>query len=131
MGKARTDRRGYTREQALIQENRMLKKQVASLRKQLARLDIDRLSIAREVIEEHYREEKTDEKREILDNLKRIWACRKCEDGHLEIFIFNRGLNTFYYRICSNSPICLNRTKSKQYTPNVKGIIRKDKNEQD
>ena len=71
MGKARTDRRGYTREQALIQENRMLKKQVASLRKQLARLDIDRLNIAREVIEEHYSEEKPDEKREILDNLKK------------------------------------------------------------
>lgn len=130
MGKARTDRNGYTREQRLIQENRMLKRQVSSLRKQIARIDLDRYDSVKEMIQEHYKEGKEEQGKEILENLKKSWACRECEDGYLEIFVFNRGSDTIYYRICSNAPGCINRTKAQTYTPTVKGIMRKDKNGQ-
>lgn len=129
MGKARTDRYGYTREQALIQENRTLKRQVSSLRKQIARIDLDRYDAVKEMIQENYKEGKEEEGREILENLKKSWGCRECEDGYLEIFVFNRGKDTIYYRICSNAPACMNRTKAKIYTPTVKGIMRKEKDE--
>ena len=129
MGKARTDRNGYTREQALVQENRLLKRQVSALRKQLARLDLDRYDVIKDMIQECYKEGKTEEGKEILESLKKTWACDKCADGYMEIFVFNRGPDTIYYRICSNTPNCSNRTKAKTYTPAVKGIMRKDKNE--
>lgn len=130
MGKARTDRHGYTREQRLIQENRVLKRQISSLRKQIARIDLDRYDSVKEMIQEHYTEDKEEQGREILENLKKSWACRECADGYLEIFVFNKGKSTIYYRICSNAPACMNRTKSQEYTPTVKGIMRKGKDEQ-
>jgi hypothetical protein len=130
MSRARVDKHGRTKEQALIQQNRILKRQVQSLRKQLARLDTDRIDIAREVIQEHYQNERAEEGREILENLKHIWKCNSCDEGFMEIFVFNRGADTIYYRICSQSPYCMNRTKSQIYDPkSVKGIMRKDKNE--
>lgn len=125
MGKARIDKYGRTREQKLVQENRTLKRLVNSLRKQLARLDVDRIDIAKEVIMEQYQQEKAQEGKEILENLKKVWACSECEDGHLEIFIYNKLGDTYYYRVCSNAPKCHNRTLPKLYTPNVKGIMRK------
>ena len=126
MGKARTDKHGNTKEQRLFNENERLKRQISSLRKQLARIDLDRYSTVRDMIEEHYQEDKLATGREILDNLKKQWACKECADGHLEIFIYNRSNATYYYRICSNAPDCSNRTLAQPYTAaNVKGIIRK------
>jgi hypothetical protein len=130
MGKARTDRHGRTREQRLQQENQALKKQVSALRKTIARLDLDRYSTVKDLIDEHYQQDKAEEGRQILENLKKNWGCHSCADGFLEIFIFERAGETHYYRICSNAPFCLNRTKSQVYTPQVSGIIRKDKGNQ-
>jgi hypothetical protein len=124
MGKARTDKHGYTREQRLHEENQQLKRQISSLRKQIARLDLDRFDVVKELIEEHYQEDKALEGKAILDKLKKSWACRECADGHLEIFVHNRGGEPWYYRVCSNAPECGNRTKSQPYTPQVKGILR-------
>lgn len=131
MGRARTDRNGHTKEQRLRQENEKLKRQISSLRKQIARLDLDRYSTIKDLIEENYQDDKAQEGKQILENLKQVWACRSCADGFLEIFVFNRANETHYYRICSNAPFCLNRTKSKPYSPQVSGIIRKDKGKQD
>lgn len=129
MGKARTDRNGYTREQRLIQENRMLKRQISSLRKQIARIDLDRYDSVKEMIQEHYKEGREEEGKEILENLRKSWTCHKCDEGYLEIFTYNVGEHTFYYRICSNAPHCRNRTKPQKYAPTVKGIMRKYKDE--
>jgi hypothetical protein len=129
MGKARTDKYGQTREQALIKENRVLKRQVQSLRKTLARIDLDRYDTVKEMIEQHYTDGREKQGKEILENLKKSWRCYKCDDGYLEIFVFNRGQDTIYYRICSNAPACMNRTKPQTYTPSVKGIMRKDQDE--
>lgn len=129
MGKARINKYGNTKEQELIHENQQLKRTISSLRKRLARIDLDRYDTIKEMIQEHYKEEKADQGKEILENLKKTWACKKCEEGYLEIFLYNRGDSTYYYRICSNAPDCLNRTKSQPYIEtNVKGIIRNNGN---
>ena len=127
MGKARTNSRGFTMEQRLKQENQQLKKEVASLRKQLAHLDLDRLGVVQEMIEENYQGAKAEEGQTILKSLKKSWACHECADGTMEIFTYNRGDKTFYYRICCNAPGCINRTLPQVYHPGIKGIMRKDK----
>ena len=127
MGKARIDKHGRTREQKLLQENQALKRQISSLRKVISRFDLDRYETIKDLISEHCQEDKAEEGKQILENLKKIWACKNCLDGYLEIFIYTRGGETHYYRICSNSPGCMNRTKSQPYTPQIPGIIRKDK----
>lgn len=126
MGKARTDKRGQTREQRLQRENEALKRQISSLRRSLARIDLDRYSTVKDIIEEHYKEEKAQEGQQILENIKKTWQCKDCMEGHLEIFIYSHSGKTFYYRICSNAPSCRNRTLSKPYDPlNVTGIVKK------
>lgn len=124
MGRARTDKHGYTKEQRLHEENQKLKRQISSLRKQIARLDLDRFDVIKDIIEEHYQEDRADEGKAILDNLKKSWECHVCDNGFLQIFVYNRGGETWYYRICSNAPTCLNRTKSQPYSQKVKGILR-------
>ncbi len=126
MGKSRNDRRGFTREQKLLHENQRLKKQLAQLRKQLARVDLDRYENIKEIIQKHYQDERAQEGQDILDRLKEEWKCRECQNGYLEIFTYNKMGNTWYYRVCSNSSNCKHRTKPQPYSPaNVKGILKK------
>ena len=113
----------FTREQKLINENRTLKRQVASLRKELARVDLDRYSNLKETIEKHYQEDRAQEGKDILERLKQEWRCHKSNcSGYLEITLFNKINEVYYYRRCTE---CLNRTKSQKYTPEVKGIVKK------
>ena len=124
MGKARRGDKEFSREKRLIHENRILKRQVSSLRKQLARLDLDRYSSAKEAIEQSYQEDRQQEGRDILDRLKQEWRCKEpgC-DGYLEIILYNKIDSTWYYRKCNGCP---HRTKSQKYNPSeVKGIIKK------
>lgn len=111
--------------QIVKRENDKLKRQISGLRKQIARLDLDRYDIIKDMIQEHYQDDRAEQGEQILDNLKKTWACNVCADGHLEIFIYNRAGETYYYRICSNAPDCSHRTKSQPYITSVKGIIRK------
>ena len=122
MGKSRTDRNGFTREQRLVKENQGLKRQLQALRKSLARLDLDRYSQVRDIIEEHYSKDRKDEGQEILDKMKEDWKCRECEAGYLEITLFSKINDTYYYRRCN---LCTHRTKSQKYTSQVSGIIKK------
>lgn len=124
MGKTKRSDKEFSREQKLIHENRVLKKHVAHLRKQLARLDLDRYSNLKESIEQHYQEDREQEGRDILDHLKQEWRCKEpgCE-GYLEIILYNKINATWYYRKCN---CCPHRTKSQKYHPDqVKGIIKK------
>lgn len=121
MGKSRRGNREFSKEQKLLHENKKLKRELSQLRKQIARLDLDRYDTVKEIIQQHYAQEREEEGKEILDNLKKEWACHQC-DGHLEIFLYTKINTTWYYRVCSNAPSCKNRTKSQRYTPDVKGI---------
>ena len=127
LGKSRTNRRGLTREQQLLKEIQSLKRQLSALRKELARVDLDRYDTVKEIIEEHYNDRKN-EGQEILDKMKDEWKCKEPEcGGFLEIFTYNKLNETWYYRTCSNNPKCKNRTKAKKYTQNVKGIVKTPK----
>lgn len=129
MGKSRRGGKEHTREQRLVHENKKLKRDIQRLSKELARLDLDRHETVREMIEEHNVQNPEQSGDEWLESLKKTWACKEC-DGYLQIFLFNKVGTLHYYRICSNAPVCKNRTLSQKYNPNqVKGIIKKDPNE--
>lgn len=121
MGKSRRGNREFNKEQKLAHENKRLKIELARVRKQLARLDLDRYENVKEMIEEHY-VDNAQEGQDILENLKKAWACKQCQSGYLEIFTYNKLDQTWYFRRCSNAPTCKHRTESKRYTPDVKGI---------
>ena len=128
MGKTRRGERELSKEQRLIKENQQLKRENSKLRKDLARIDLDRYNTVREMVQEYRDDKKLEKTSDLLDSLKKQWACRQCKDGHLEIFTYSKVGATWYYRICSNAPQCKNRTTSKKYDPAaVRGII---KNEQ-
>lgn len=124
MGKSRTNRKGLSREQRLLQENAKLKREVGRLRKELARVDLDRYDSVKEAIDEYSHKLIPDTGKDVLEKMKEAWSCRKCSGGYLEIFVFNKVGSTYYFRKCSS---CDNRTKSQRYTPEVKGIIKDTK----
>jgi hypothetical protein len=119
MGKARRGEREFGREKKLSHENKRLKKEIAQLRKLLARVDLDRYSQVKDMIEEHYQEDRLQEGQDILERLRQEWKCFKCNSGYLEIILYTRRDGTHYYRKCNN---CDNRTKGQRYTDDVKGI---------
>ena len=125
MGKTRRGAKEYSREQQLVNENKKLKRTISSLRKQLARIDLDRYSHVKDVIEEHYAQEsREDEAVQILEKLKKKWKCFQCVEGILEIITYTRTDKTFYFRQCD---CCEYRTAGKEYSPSVEGIIKKSK----
>lgn len=126
MSKSRRDNRGNTREQRLQIENDKLKRQLAQLRKQLARIDLDRHANLRDIVYKHYQQEEAErhaeKEREALEILMKEWQCNKCEVGHLEIVLLSKGDETHYFRKCNSCP---HRTKLQRYSKNVRGILKK------
>lgn len=123
MGKSRTDRCGFTREQKLAKENQELKRQVQTLRKRLARIELNKYENVKEAVEDHERNSGLPTTQDLLESLKREWQCKKDNcSGYLEVTLFNKIDTTYYYRACN---ACSNRTKSQKYDPAlVKGIIK-------
>ena len=103
--------------QKLKFENQKLKKQISQLRKQLSRIDIDRYSHLRDIIEAQDNEDHDLEAE--LYMLKKEWECHKCKNDHLRVVIVPRADGVFYLRRC---PSCNNKTKLKRYTDSVAGI---------
>lgn len=124
MGKSKRADREFGREKRLSHENAKLKKEIGRLRKILARVDLDKYGQLKETIDRHCSEESQESGRNLLERLKEEWRCTGtpgCE-GYLEIFIFNKIDNSWYYRKCNS---CLHRTKSQKYDPDkVKGIVK-------
>ena len=137
MGKANRGVKEFSKEQELKHENRELRKendrlgrenrqlrrQYAGSRKQYAKMDLDRHSYVRDIIEEHLSEEKEDivTTQDMLESMKNEWKCEKCNVGYLEILVYSKLGNPHYFRQCSN---CVHRTKSQEYHDNVKGIVK-------
>ena len=116
----------FTREQRLINENKNLKKELAHLRKQIARLDVDRYDTVKQMCSDYKESERFEENAGKLtttsERLEKEWACHKPKcSGHLQITLFNKISETWYFRSCTN---CNNRTKSKRYGEEVRGIIK-------
>ncbi len=117
----------FTREQRLIKENRQLKRELAHLRKQITRIDVDRFETIKEMVTDYQEAERLQENlgnpNSNIEALKKQWECRDCGTGTLEISLYSKMGQTFYYRKCNNCP---KRTKGQRYDSNsVKGIIKK------
>jgi hypothetical protein len=128
VGKSKRGSKEFTREQRLLHENMQLKRKVAQLRKELARLDLDRYENIKEAMEEHFPEQAADNTK-LLASIRQAWACKmpNCT-GTLEIFLYSKMGNLWYYRLC-DAPGCKNRTKAQKYSPEVKGPIKGSKDE--
>lgn len=100
-------------------ENQKLKKQMGKLRKQLSRIDIDRYSNLREIIEAHAYEDESFDSSVYLEELKQKWLCHGCKLDYLRVIIVPRADGLFYIRKC---PACDQRTKLKKYTDEVDGL---------
>lgn len=110
-------RRKYTNKerdelQILKHENKKLKKQVSTLRKQLSKLDIDRYENIKDIVARHHQEDVNDKLLEEKKKLKKKYKCFDCEEGVLELKSFSRMDGLFYFRKCTD---CNNRTKMKPY----------------
>lgn len=120
MGKSRRGHKERSREQELKYENSKLRREVSSLRKQLARLDLDRHSYVRDIVEEHLAEEQESiDSTDLLEKMQSQWRCHECPDGQLEIVVYSKIGAPWYFRQCSE---CSNRTKSQPYHSGVEGI---------
>ena len=116
----------FTREQRLIKENRQLKRELAHLRKQISRLDLEGLEAAKQMCFDHEEKQKLNEElgepNSNLEALKKEWGCNECGTGFLEITLYSKLGQTFYYRRCNNCP---KRTKGQRYdSSSVKGILK-------
>lgn len=120
MSKGRRDRtKEYDQVQKLKSENKLLKRQIARLRKQLDRIDVEHFQNLKEIVKKQRKEDLDLYKEEEHKSLEEKWKCHKCDDGVLRIVIIDRRNGVFYFRRC---PSCGNRTKVKPYTEDVKGV---------
>lgn len=116
----------FSREQRLSKENKQLKKELSHLRKQIARLDGDRFETLRQMCQDSEESNRFQENMgsssSNIETLKKDWACRKCTPGYLEIMLYPKLNQTWYYRKCNS---CNNRTTGQRYdSGSVKGIIK-------
>lgn len=98
--------------QKLKYENKRLKRQIAALRKQIARIDIDRYENIKDIIERHHKEDLDERLLEEKKKLETKWECHECKRGVLVRHELMRIDGAFYYRKCNN---CNHRTKVKPY----------------
>lgn len=125
MGKSKRSDKEFTREQRLIKQNKQLKQELKYLRKQLSKIDDGRLDTIKEMCLDYEEGERIQEDlgdpNSSMEALKKEWTCNKCNEGWLEITLYSKLGETFYYRKCSQ---CDNRTKGQRYdSASVKGIL--------
>jgi hypothetical protein len=127
MGKSRRGSKEYTKEQALAKENAQLKRELSHLRKQIARIDLDRYETVSKMCADYQEKERFEENigepSNSLEQLKKEWSCHGCGEGWLEITVYSKLGQTWYFRKCNN---CRKRTVGKRYdSDSVKGIFHK------
>jgi len=104
--------------QALKRHNEALKREVAKLRKQISRFDLDRFQSFKEALDrlDEIEMEQTARRKE-KEISKDKWRCWTCGEGHLRLKIWDRLDGPHYQRVCDR---CGKRTSMKKYTPEVK-----------
>ena len=106
--------------QQLKQENSKLRRQIQKLRKELSKIDIDRYSYLKDLIESQDRQDVEFSKKQELEALQEKWICHKCEEDYLKLIIVPRLDGVWYFRRCKS---CLHKTKLKRYTDDVEGLV--------
>jgi len=117
-------RRKYSRTeqddlQKVKRENDKLKKQISSLRKQLARIDINRYENLQDLMQKFDKIEVEDDLKLSKKAKEKKWKCFNCEEGILRLKVFERPDGIFYLRKCD---CCDNRTKLKKWNKDIDGI---------
>lgn len=116
----------FSEVQRIRKEIEKLKRENASLRKQLSRVDINRYNDIQELVNQNEMEERNQASRsKNLAYLKEKWKCFKCGVGFLKIFLLPRRDGVFYFRRCSTKS-CPHRTKAQKYTTEIEGIQEED-----
>lgn len=105
--------------QRLKRENDRLKKQVSSLRKQIARIDISRMENLQEILHKHDELEAEEVFLNERKEQEKRWRCYECQDGVLRLKVLERQDGIVYFRKCDK---CSNRTKLKRWNKDVEGI---------
>lgn len=90
----------------------------------MSRIDIDRYSHLKDIIEAHDEQDQAFDKEYELKKLRDKWICHDCARDILRIIIVPRADGIFYFRRCQN---CSHKTRLKKYTENVEGIDTNDK----
>lgn len=104
----------YTKVQKLTQENKKLKQNVSSLRKQIDRLEA---GWCLGCLQKH-EQENPDELPPKVENQgkKKDWTCHSCNEGKLTIFKYIKANETWYFRQCKT---CGYRTVGKKFEVGV------------
>jgi len=103
----------------LKRDNKILKKQVAALRREIQRLDYDHIDDLVKSQEESGTTEEKIEYKSKNEREREQWVCFECNKGILKLVIINKPNEKIYFRKCDN---CGKRTRTKKYTKDVKGI---------
>lgn len=119
MGRRKYSDGDYELLDKLKHENKKLKKQISALRKQIAKLDIDRYENLKELVDKHNEQDLEEQKIKEEEFLNKKWQCHECHEGVLKLKILERRDGIWYYRSCN---LCKNRTKLKRYNSEVEGI---------
>jgi hypothetical protein len=99
----------------LKHENSKLKRELGKLRKQIARLDLDRFQSFKEALDriDEIEMEQEARKREKQISIEK-WKCWSCNQGTLRLKVWDRLDGPHYQRVCDG---CNRRTKMKKYEP--------------
>lgn len=104
--------------QYLKDQNKRLKREISSLRKQIQRLDLDRFASFKEALDriDEIEMEQTAKRKE-KDISKEKWKCWDCNVGQMRLKVWDRLDGPHYQRVCDH---CNKRTTMKKWTPEVK-----------
>ena len=119
MGRRKYGDREYDSLDKLKHENKRLKRQISALRKQVARIDINRYENLKDLLQKHDQEDVSEQVVKEQERLKKKWECHSCKQGTLKLKIFERRDGIFYFRKCDS---CDNRTKTKKHDESVEGV---------
>lgn len=105
--------------QRLKRENDKLKRQISALRKQLARIDINRYENLQDLIHKYDKQEAEEILAKEQKSNEEKWKCYHCQDGVLRLKIYQRLDGIFYNRKCDQCP---NKTKLKKWNDDIEGV---------
>jgi hypothetical protein len=124
MGKSRNYDREFRLIDKLKHENKVLKKELSRLTKELVKTN-SRYEGLDDLVQQQYEEEYPDTGARIAKEAEDSkWMCHKCNNDILKIIILNRADGTYYFRKCGSCP---NKTKLQRYNDHVKGVKLDDK----
>jgi len=119
VGRIKRGDKEYDLTQRLKHDNKILKKRITSLRKQIARIDLDRYHNIRDLLSKYKAEDKEKLLEKEEEKIRNKWKCHSCTTDYLRLIIITRRDGMYYYRKCGN---CDNRTKLQKYHEKIEGV---------